>query len=392
MEKNSKPKVVLFAYHSTNLLDQYWEELKDKADCLWVTFSPLVYTEIKRLGYKNVCYKSSVGREFKSVLLNKIIRRLKDLFSPQAYPKLIKKTLDELDPDIIVSNVTFPLVGYRSRAMRTLVFHSAPYKKLIVIASTLDYDLVLLPGEHHKKVLCERFDVDNPEKLQPVGWPRVDDFLSGKYTEEDRVKFLETLGLDPKLKTVMYAPTWSSFKDRGLFPESFGEYTEAFEEFCKRLKENDINVIVRLHGIVRKLINDPKLHKIAKKYNVYFVRGLKSEFLDNASALFSWASDVLISDTSGMITDYLVLNRPIVFVDSDSENFTWENSDLPESFRTGVIADSLDKILDGVKRSLDNPEEYETKRKEVTQKIYCNLDGMLWFIRNPKKQGVVYNW
>jgi len=93
--------------------------------------------------------------------------------------------------------------------MRTLVFHSAPYKKLIVIASTLDYDLVLLPGEHHKKVLCERFDVDNPEKLQPVGWPRVDDFLSGKYTEEDRVKFLETLGLDPKLKTVMYAPTRS---------------------------------------------------------------------------------------------------------------------------------------------------------------------------------------
>lgn len=375
MNNGSKTKIVFFAYHSTTLLRQYWQCLKDKADCQWVTFSSLIYDELRRSGYPNIVFKDIRGGEFKPTILCKLVKRIRFYFSKYIYPRLIKKTLDEIDADIIISNVTFPLLGYASRAMKVQAFHSVSYKRYILAPETLEYDLVLLPGESYKETMCRRFSVKDPDKLRVVGWPRIDDFVNKRFTMEDRNIFMKKLGLNPTLKNVLYAPTWSSFYKRHMFPKSFGKITDAFEEFCRSLKQFNINLIIRLHSINSKSAADRRLHRIAEKYDVCFFKGLQSEYFDNNVKHFLWSADVLISDASGIITDYLTLNRPIVYIEPDSKRLISEDWDLPKEFRAGAVISSMEQLTAGVKRALDYPDEYELKRKEAVQKIFYKMDG-----------------
>ena len=375
MHNGTKIKIVLFAYHTSSVLTQYWRALKDKSDCCWVTFSPSIFKELKQGGHQNVVFRDIAGPSFRPAFLCAMIKKIKAYFCKNLYPRLIKKTLDEIDPDIIITNVTLPLLGYASRAMKVQVFHSVCYKKYVMIPETLEHDLILLAGQLYKDELCKRFTVKNPDKLRVVGWPRVDDFVSNKYTAEDRSKFMNMLGLDPTLKNVLYAPTWSAFYKRGMFPRSFGEVTDAFEEFCRRLKPLNINLIIRLHSINSKLASNPALHRIADKYGVCFYRQLRSEYFDNLGELFLWSSDVLISDVSGIIPDYLVLNRPIVYIEPETERVSWEHSDLPKEYRAGVVATTMHELVEGVRRGLNDPGEFDAQRRKIMHKIFYKLDG-----------------
>jgi len=48
---------------------------------------------------------------------------------------------------------------------------------------------------------------------------------------------------------------------------------------------------------------------------------------------------------------------------------------LPREFRAGEVVNSMDKLIEGVKKSLKNPDEYEFKRKEILRKLFYKLDG-----------------
>ncbi|MDD5618375.1 MAG: CDP-glycerol glycerophosphotransferase family protein, partial [Candidatus Omnitrophica bacterium] len=305
----------------------------------------------------------------------KFFRKIKYRFYRYFLIKLIKKMIEEISPDIIIANTTKLISEYKTKAMKVLVFHSINYKKYIVIPETLKYDLVLLSGNHYKQAICDRLKPDNVNKLKVVGWPRIDDFINKKFTMQDRDEFSKRLGLNLNLKNVLYAPTWDSFDEDGLFPKSFGNTVSAFEEFCKKIKELNVNLIVRLHCETPKLTGDMRLHKIAEKYNVHFVYKRISGYLDNLAELFLWITDVLISDTSGMITDFMILNRPIIYIEPDNKNFNWEETDLPQDFRAGKIVKTLPQLITAVKESLINPQEYRAKREEILNKIFYGLDG-----------------
>jgi len=375
MYSKTKLRVVFFAAHSTTLLRQYWECLKDKVECFWVTINPDVYFELKGISYPNIIFRNLWGEEFRPVVLYKILRRIKYHFSSFLLKRLIQKTMSELKPHIIISNTTLILSDYSSPAMKVLVFHSVPYKKYITVKETLKYDLVLLPNEYCRNEIAKRFKIGNTDNLKVVGWPRIDDFINNKFNKNDRDTFIGRIGLNAKLKNVLYAPSWDSFYDNGLFPKSFGNVIDTFEEFCKELKKLDINLIVRLHCLAHKLIGDNRLLRIAQKHNVYFANGLMGGYLDNLIEHFLWIADVLISDISGMITDFLILDRPIVYLEPDSENFNWEKADLPKDFRAGIVVNSKKQLIEGVKKSLEDPCQYRAKRKEVLHKIFYKPDG-----------------
>ncbi|MBP7088325.1 MAG: CDP-glycerol glycerophosphotransferase family protein [Candidatus Omnitrophica bacterium] len=373
----SKPKlrVVFFASHSTTLLRQYWEQLKDKVECFWMTANSDVYAELQKAAYPNIVFKSLYSPEFKPLILYKILRRIKQRLASIFFKRLIQKTINALMPNIIISNTTLILSDYFSSAMKVLVFHSVPYKKYIIIEETLKYNLALLPNEYCKNEIIKRFKTDNTDKLRVVGWPRIDDFINNKFTKDDRDNFAKKIGLNLQLKNVLYAPTWDSFHDNGLFPKSFGNVIDAFEEFCKELKKLNINLIIRLHCLAHKLIADNRLLQIADKYNVCFVNGRIGGYLDNLIEHFLWITDVLISDISGTATDFMTLNRPIVYIEPDNKDFSWQTADLPKEYRAGVVANSLSQLIEGVKESLNNPERYKSQREELLKKIFYRPDG-----------------
>jgi len=193
------------------------------------------FRDIRALKTAKVRYRNLQGWNFRPELVSRVVNRLYSFYVHSVLDRKIKETLDELDADIIITDTAHLMLRYQpadARVMKVLAFHSVCYKKYFLHSFHLDFDLLLLPGKFHRERIGRKRTVEELDKLKVVGWPRSDAYYGKKIPEDQKAAFLKKLGLDPKLKTVLYAPTHNSFHNRGLFPESFGEYRKAFEEFC----------------------------------------------------------------------------------------------------------------------------------------------------------------
>ncbi len=86
-------------------------------------------------------------------------------------------------------------------------------------------------------------------------------------------------------------------------------------------------------------------------------------------------TDVLISDLSGIITEYLVLDKPIIYIDPIKKSKAWTGSDMPKSFRAGHIIKSFKQLKYAVKDSILFPNRFKKKRNILKNKIFSNLNG-----------------
>ena len=109
----------------------------------------------------------------------------------------------------------------------------------------------------------------------------------------------------------------------------------------------NLNFIIRLHSLSF-LTNNKRMIKIAKKYGVLWQTKETSNYQDDPNETL-WVTDVLISDLSGIITEYLVLDKPIIYIDPIKKSKAWTGSDMPKSFRAGHIIKSFNQLKYAVK-------------------------------------------
>ncbi len=382
VNRESKPTIVFYAAHSTSLLLECWDFLKDRAECYWVTPHPNVYAELKSVGCQNIVNEQQF--DLVRAFIGKSFRKINS-FLPDAHERYVRNTIqiiESVDPDIVITNTVYLLKKYipnNPRTIKVQLFHSVPYKTHIILPEALDYDLILLPGEYHRKTFIDRFNLKDATKLQSVGWPRTDKLITQPLSDDQKKSLLKQYNLDPELQTVSYAPTWNAFYDKGLFPRSFGHLAKAFEDFCREMMKLNINLVIRLHPGSHKLIEKENLNSIARKYNVCLFYKKQITHLDNTVYDFLSITDILVSDMSGIITDFMVLNRPIIYiepeVDSEGKKIDWDINDLPKDFRAGPVVDSMDDLISSVKQALEDPYKYKLKREETLKKIFYKLDG-----------------
>ena len=357
-------KVGFLAY-SNVLLEKYWNKLKDKADCWWGVPEERLYNYLKENNVKNVVYHHEEHVTDHSVeLANKYIS-----VDPVG---TLEKIVEEINPDIWIADTSNNLNFVPNEAYWVQTFHSLPIKKHFFFRPVLEYDLLLLPGEYHKEELIKRLDLSqDDERLKVVGWPRVDGLIKGIY---DREFIMNEVNLDPGKKTVMYAPTWGwGHGNDSLFARWFGRETEIFENLCQEVTSQGFNFIVRLHHLSLQN-NNEELQEIAEKYNVLLQVSEVSNFQEDPNE-FLWITDILISDLSGIIAEFMVLDRPIIYIDPDESIEPWSDSDMPEHFRTGHVVKTPEELSAAIKDSALCPERYSGERKSLISKLYCNLDG-----------------
>lgn len=372
------PKIVFFAYHSITNLREYWQALKDKTPCVWVTFCPHVLEELKELKVENVCFRRMWAFDFRPYWIARVVNKIYRFYVELRLQKVIQTTLDRLDPDIIVSDTALLLLRYkplRKNVMKVLAFHSVCYKKYFLHPFNMEYDLLLLPGENHHNRLVGNYDFIDSSQLQVIGWPRGDYLRQKKWSSEERAETLCSLGLDPSRKTVLYAPTHNAFYERGLFPRSFGDLPRSFENFCRCLTSLNVNVIVKMHPLSPKLIQDRRLHKIADNYKVCLAYKRSSFHLDTQLEMWLHLSDLLIGDVSGIIMDFMALDKPIVYIEPDHEEVSWKFADIPADLRAGEVVDSMNTLVEAVRRSLLDPQQHRLKRQQVLSRVLGPLDG-----------------
>ena len=143
-----------------------------------------------------------------------------------------------------------------------------------------------------------------------------------------------------------------------------------------------MNFIVKPHPFAKKFIEDKKLHFLSSKYNVHFCFKVSNYSLDLSVENYLKVTDCLISDISGTIVDFMILGKPVIFIEPDNELFkiknsamNWENTDLKPSFRIGLIANTRTELKEAIKTTLFEEDLYKIKRKNILKYIIGKRDG-----------------
>ena len=137
-------------------------------------------------------------------------------------------------------------------------------------------------------------------KILEFGTPKND--IYHNYTENDVIEFKKAIGVNPNSKLVVYAPTFRDNGDTSIYNLDFKAIVNAFNSNDKQ----DWVLLIRLHP------------------NVIFNIDIKDNNIVNVSKFPDpqqiWiASDVIISDYSGVPFDFIEMNKPVFFYFPDDQ-------------------------------------------------------------------------
>ena len=257
-----------------------------------------------------------------------------------------------------------PAYEWSGDARRIVVnlWHGIPLKKIALLeehASSFQklyfrrifskkYSYVLTTSTHLVSVMAKSLGVE--EKIVKVwGQPRNDVIMKGRQKEE-LFDFLNIQGQDTKL--VLYAPTYRDHGTTRLFP--FEDYQkQELEEF---LQEKKIHICIRMH-----LEDTIEKEKYLSK-NLHFVN---EDVIDDI-AQWMGCFDLLITDYSSIYLDYLLLDKPMIFLPYDKEEYLKDRgmNYSYDEVTPGAKPETQKQLLINIEDSLFGEDRYRTQRRE----------------------------
>lgn len=263
---------------------------------------------------------------------------------PFAITKL-KKFFDEKKPDIIVS--TFPLWDYMTAEIWKKNRKNAKFISIVTDSITIHNGWVVADTDYHivanedTALVLKGLGVKD-EKIKILGFPVRLDFTG----EFDRRGFLEELGLNPDLFTILFLPAAQNPR-RNI-------------KIMKELVQNhaDKNVIV-ITGRDPKI--KPKIEKLGQSPNLKVI-GWTDEM-----PKFIRAADVVVTKAGGAtVMECIAAKKPLVitFIIPGQEQ---GNAELIKRYGLGIIAPSADmSISESIKYIKDNHETFAKQLEKAS--------------------------
>lgn len=209
-------------------------------------------------------------------------------------------------------------------------------------------------------------------EVRETGWTKQDWIFKHLHDNDDEKEVL--LRKHGKKQIVIYAPTFSPKLTSLPFIKTALE---------KLLKERDVLLIMKFHPLTRKEWCDEYREWAETHPNALYI-----EASENVTR-YQMMSDVMISDTSSAVYEFLLLNRPVITLNTIAKDIYWENiteaSQLTDAFDRSLtdadsirkrqwIIDNYDPHLDGhcCERMIAETEDY-IKRHGVPEKRRLNI-------------------
>lgn len=218
-------------------------------------------------------------------------------------------------------------------------------------------DLIITDSEYQYNQIKNYFWLNNNCNILKSGLPIYDDLINNNniaYKNQLRNKYL----IDEDSFCILYAPT---FRDNGDISCYITNFDYIIEEFQKVTNKNVI-VLVKFHPNVNQNLVKLKTNE-------------KVIIFDNSSDIkeLDLLSDYLISDYSGVLYDFILLNKNGVIYAPDFQEYE-KNRGFPKEF-------------------FDYPFERVTDIEELL-KVIKNYDGTDFDnkIANYKKNNKIYNY
>ena len=211
-----------------------------------------------------------------------------------------------LMPDLVARYYPFDLyvsanlsVAARWPRKSAHIFHGVSFKNHSISVGARRYDAIFVVGPYMERQFVNWGILpEGDPRMRRVGMPKLDRMVDGSL---DREAILAGLGCRPDRPTVLYAPTWG--------PES--SLDPMGEEVIRRLCGIGLNLVVKLHDNSF----DPRNTRIPWREKLVELAhpDLKVPVTHDVVPLLS-AADLLISDASSVSYEYLLMDRPIIFL------------------------------------------------------------------------------
>lgn len=225
------------------------------------------------------------------------------------------------------------------------VWHGIPFKGFDADDFRVQhrYDEIWVSSPLLREVYIKRFGFD-PARVHATGYARTDRLVR---PQEDVASLRRGLGLRDG-PVVLFAPTWQQ-DDRGrsLYPFGLDEQTflGALEQACGR---HGATLVLRTH------LNSPVAGLAPRESVVYLPH---TAFPDTEALLL--ACDVLICDWSSIAFDYLLLDRPTIFLDVPAP--FRKGFSLGPEHRFGPVVGDLDGLRQRLAQALAEAERYRAE-------------------------------
>lgn len=245
------------------------------------------------------------------------------------------------------------------------LWHGLFYKKvgMLIGGSNFITSFTVGTAEITKKMFSSAFGVDEGS-VTDAGYPRNDFLFDG--LKNKRI-FTEKLGLDQKYqKIILWMPTYraSAKKIHHIDGIEVGNpfYIKNFDvqRFNQILKNNNALCVIKPH---------PMAPVYGGKGNLSNLLFIDNEWIyEKGLDLYQFVglTDILISDVSSIIFDYMLLDQPIICISEDFEEYKSARGfyfdDIEEKIPTKVLLNQNDffKSLENILETGIDP--YEEKR------------------------------
>ena len=214
-------------------------------------------------------------------------------------------------------------------------------------------DLICVPGKIHKEILEKQVF----KNIEITGMPKLDPLFTNEFS---RIDILKKMNLNLNNKTVLIAPTFN--EELSLIPY--------LQDNIRKYIPDYLNVIVKLHGAAPEDWKKRFTLMAQNNENFFYTEDL------NIIECFV-ASDILISDISSVIYEFIALDKPVILFDSPTKTqyVNYNKNDLENRFRdVGYRFTDFSKLQELLFKSLINPKQSD-KIKEISNDFISIKDG-----------------
>jgi CDP-glycerol glycerophosphotransferase (TagB/SpsB family) len=259
---------------------------------------------------------------------------------------------------ISLSNVKL-YVGENSKTI--FLGHGTGDKKYGGKSISIDkYDYIFLTGEKHLAKLKDVGLNIASEKLIKIGNLRFDDYVNNKFDRSELLKMRKIK--DTSRLNILYAPTWKWGN---------GTLMKYFFRFAREITK-EYNLIVRPHHFDARKIPFLQLWvKLNGIRNLYFSNSIKLKTSDTFQDFV--LSDLMISDTSSVLYEYLITRKPIIVAQKDQTGLH-NMSDNMNIMKYADTFESNQDILEIIKKNL-NDKTLPAKFEELLNNCFYFNDG-----------------
>lgn len=298
----------------------------------------------------------------------KFVRYLRNLNTSQNHkslfnipPIIFKNIKNELEIEGIIFSQSNRKLHIDKKCISVFIGHGTGDKRYEENAhhlETYDYHFVVGPKQI-QKLKDDKVNIPE-EKLIKIGNMRFDDYVNNKI---DKEKIITNYGIKNKnLKFVLYAPTWRF---------GAGTFKTHVKKFIKEISPK-YNLIVRPHFHNAHYILKIKLWaKINGYKNVYFSNPGN---LYKNDTMFDFAiSDLMISDTSSILYEYLITNKPMIVVKNEFDNY----HNMPDEMNIMTAVDVYNEKMNICELIDENikSQKYSDEYKKMLHSCFYFNDG-----------------